>query len=74
MQIHCLDFYDGSGLQGMRHARSVTARCTEDGQDEEDTVALVPYIDLINHNPNSESRIRGAGSLRDEIPGVRRAL
>ena len=26
-------------------------------------VALVPYIDLINHNPNSESRIRGVGGL-----------
>ena len=30
---------------------------------EDDIVALVPYIDLINHNPNSESRIRGAGAI-----------
>ncbi|CAE7228043.1 Setd4, partial [Symbiodinium sp. KB8] len=40
-----------------------------DGQDEEDTVALVPYIDLINHNPNSESRIRGV-SEGANVPGI----
>ena len=35
----------------------------EDQDDfEDDIVALVPYIDLINHNPNSESRIRGVGA------------
>lgn len=34
----------------------------EDDLDAEDIVALVPYIDLINHNPNSESRIRGVGT------------
>ena len=32
-------------------------------------VALVPYIDLINHNPNSESRIRGV-SEGTRIPGI----
>lgn len=36
---------------------------------EEDIVALVPYIDLINHNPNSESRIRGV-SEGPNIPGI----
>ncbi|CAE7455643.1 LSMT-L [Symbiodinium necroappetens] len=41
----------------------------KDGQDEEDTVALVPYIDLINHNPNSESRIRGV-SEGANVPGI----
>ena len=39
----------------------------EDGPDEEDMVALVPYIDLINHNPNSESRIRGVRSTDRKI-------
>lgn len=29
-------------------------------------MALVPYIDLINHNPNSESRIRGVGTSKGE--------
>jgi len=37
--------------------------------DEDDIVALVPYIDLINHNPNSESRIRGV-SEGAAVPGV----
>lgn len=36
---------------------------------EDDIVALVPYIDLINHNPNSESRIRGV-SEGPNIPGI----
>lgn len=40
-----------------------------DDLDAEDIVALVPYIDLINHNPNSESRIRGV-SEGASIPGV----
>ncbi|CAE7308108.1 LSMT-L, partial [Symbiodinium pilosum] len=40
-----------------------------DGPDEEDMVALVPYIDLINHNPNSESRIRGVSEGAD-VPGI----
>jgi len=40
-----------------------------DDLDDEDIVALVPYIDLINHNPNSESRIRGV-SEGPSIPGI----
>lgn len=36
---------------------------------EDDIVALVPHIDLINHNPNSESRIRGV-SEGPNIPGI----
>ena len=40
-----------------------------DDENEEDMVALVPYIDLINHNPNSESRIRGV-SEGTRIPGI----
>ncbi|CAE6920791.1 LSMT-L [Symbiodinium natans] len=40
-----------------------------DGAYEEDLVALVPYIDLINHNPNSESRIRGVSEGAD-VPGI----
>ncbi|CAJ1328780.1 unnamed protein product [Effrenium voratum] len=40
-----------------------------DDLDADDIVALVPYIDLINHNPNSESRIRGVAD-GPSIPGI----